>query len=265
MTSIAWLEGVSSEGTFPVSVGYCQHGSQPDQVGPRLKACSIAYTKNVDFMMSLFKSDSKVSDAFSQFESVGASASGGSGGCGDDEESADDQKDEDEDGDGDRQVAGERYPQRQVAKESPEMSLENVENVVVWRSRSRIWPWTRLHGHGQGHGFGRGNYYGVNHGVQFKNTSGYKKWQDTKKNEKDEDQKEKGVMANSCYRCGSFDQWAKHCRTPKHLVALYQEYIKNKENEVESKFVYHDRDDIPDDPKDQIDATYLDDDDFFTN
>nr|GEW46682.1 hypothetical protein [Tanacetum cinerariifolium] len=45
-----------------------------------------------------FKSDPKYSDAFSQFESVGAS---GSGRCGDDEESADDQEDEDEDGDGD--------------------------------------------------------------------------------------------------------------------------------------------------------------------
>nr|GFA02058.1 F-box domain, leucine-rich repeat domain, L domain-like protein [Tanacetum cinerariifolium] len=54
--------------------------------------------KKVDFMMSLFKSDSKYSDMFSQFESGGAS---GSGGCVDDEESADDQDDEDEDDDGD--------------------------------------------------------------------------------------------------------------------------------------------------------------------
>ncbi|GKA07437.1 hypothetical protein Tco_0686661 [Tanacetum coccineum] len=54
--------------------------------------------KKVNFMMSLFKSGSKYSDMFSQFESGGAS---GSGGCGDDEESADDQEDEDEDGDGD--------------------------------------------------------------------------------------------------------------------------------------------------------------------
>nr|GFB70570.1 F-box domain, leucine-rich repeat domain, L domain-like protein [Tanacetum cinerariifolium] len=49
-----------------------------------------------DFMMSLFKSDSKYSDMFSQFESGGAS---GSGGCGDDEEGADHQDDEDGDGD----------------------------------------------------------------------------------------------------------------------------------------------------------------------
>nr|GFA41482.1 F-box domain, leucine-rich repeat domain, L domain-like protein [Tanacetum cinerariifolium] len=54
--------------------------------------------KKVDLMMSIFKSDSKYSDMFSQFESGGAS---GSGGCGDEEEGADHQDDEDEDGDGD--------------------------------------------------------------------------------------------------------------------------------------------------------------------
>nr|GFA24132.1 F-box domain, leucine-rich repeat domain, L domain-like protein [Tanacetum cinerariifolium] len=54
--------------------------------------------KKVDFMMSIFKSDSKYSDMFSQFESDGAS---GSGGCGDEEEGADYQDEEDEDGDGD--------------------------------------------------------------------------------------------------------------------------------------------------------------------
>nr|GFD42578.1 F-box domain, leucine-rich repeat domain, L domain-like protein [Tanacetum cinerariifolium] len=54
--------------------------------------------KKVDFMMSLFKSDSKYSDMFSQFESGGTS---GSGGCGDEEEGADHLDDEDEDGDDD--------------------------------------------------------------------------------------------------------------------------------------------------------------------
>ncbi|GJS06695.1 hypothetical protein Tco_0363491 [Tanacetum coccineum] len=39
--------------------------------------------RKVDFMMSLFRSDSKYSDMFKEFESGGAS---GSGGCGDDEE-----------------------------------------------------------------------------------------------------------------------------------------------------------------------------------
>ncbi|GJT32412.1 F-box domain containing protein [Tanacetum coccineum] len=44
-----WLEGVSSEGTFSVLVGYCQHGPQPAQVRPRLKARSTAYTKSGEF------------------------------------------------------------------------------------------------------------------------------------------------------------------------------------------------------------------------
>nr|GEZ46219.1 F-box domain, leucine-rich repeat domain, L domain-like protein [Tanacetum cinerariifolium] len=57
--------------------------------------------KMMDFMMRLFKSNSKYSDAFLQFESACASGSDGSGRCEDDEESADDQEDEDEDGDGD--------------------------------------------------------------------------------------------------------------------------------------------------------------------
>nr|GEW72346.1 hypothetical protein [Tanacetum cinerariifolium] len=92
--------------------------------------------KKVDFMMSLFKSDSKYSDMFSHFESGGAS---GSGGCRDDEEGADHQ-DEDEDGDGDTyeqsQVARETYPQRQVAGESLELSLGKRPNVVVVDFRS---------------------------------------------------------------------------------------------------------------------------------
>nr|GEX37323.1 hypothetical protein [Tanacetum cinerariifolium] len=121
------------------------------------------------------------------------------------------------------------------------------------------------HGRGQGCGFGRGSYYGMNLDVQFKNTSGHKKWQDKEKNENDEDEQEKGVTANSCYLCGSSDHWAKHRRTPKHLVTLYQKYIKNRENGVESNFVYDDKDDIPDDPKHQTNETNLDDVEFLKN
>ncbi|GJW45203.1 F-box domain containing protein [Tanacetum coccineum] len=65
---------------------------------PTFESMLNSLHKKVDFIISLFKSDSKYSDMFSQFESSGAS---GSGGCRDDEESADAQEDEDEDGDGD--------------------------------------------------------------------------------------------------------------------------------------------------------------------
>ncbi|GKB28155.1 hypothetical protein Tco_0867556 [Tanacetum coccineum] len=49
--------------------------------------------RKVDFMMSLFISDSKYSDMFKEFESGGAS---GSGRCSDDEESGDDEDDDGE-------------------------------------------------------------------------------------------------------------------------------------------------------------------------
>ncbi|GKB59105.1 hypothetical protein Tco_0915291 [Tanacetum coccineum] len=66
--------------------------SRPSMPAPDKSLKSIH--KKVDFMMSLFRSDSKYSDMFKEFESGGAS---GSGGCCDDEESGDD-----EDGDGER-------------------------------------------------------------------------------------------------------------------------------------------------------------------
>ncbi|GJZ52876.1 reverse transcriptase domain-containing protein, partial [Tanacetum coccineum] len=47
--------------------------------------------RKVDFMMSLFRNNSKYSDMFNEFESGGAS---GSGGCGDVEESSDDEDDD---------------------------------------------------------------------------------------------------------------------------------------------------------------------------
>lgn len=50
--------------------------------------------RQIDFMMGLFRSDNKYSDLFSEFESGGAS---GSGGCGDDEEIEDDGEDADAD------------------------------------------------------------------------------------------------------------------------------------------------------------------------
>ncbi|GKB25598.1 hypothetical protein Tco_0864999 [Tanacetum coccineum] len=65
--------------------------SRPSMPAPDKSLKSIH--KKVDFMMSLFKSDSKYLDMFKEFESGDAS---GSGGCGDDKESGDD-----EDGDGD--------------------------------------------------------------------------------------------------------------------------------------------------------------------
>ncbi|GKC67001.1 F-box domain containing protein, partial [Tanacetum coccineum] len=143
--------------------------SRPSMSAPVDKSLKSMHRK-VDFMMSLFRSDNKYADMFKEFESGGAS---GSGGCGDDEESGDD---EDDDGEscgesiqvchrgtncltekrvgptsslgiiaGDcipdeyspatipqRHVAGDRFPQRHVAGENPEMLLGKTPIVVVF-------------------------------------------------------------------------------------------------------------------------------------
>nr|GEZ80042.1 hypothetical protein [Tanacetum cinerariifolium] len=88
---------VYTEGTLSVWVGYCRHGPASPST-PVHDSTLNSLHKKVDFMMSIFKSNSKYSDMFSQFESDGAS---GSGGCEDEEEGADHQDDEDEDGDDD--------------------------------------------------------------------------------------------------------------------------------------------------------------------
>ncbi|GJT94796.1 F-box domain containing protein [Tanacetum coccineum] len=59
--------------------------------------------RKVDFMMSIFRSDSRYSDMFREFESGGAS---GSGGRGDDEEGGNDEDGEDEDDDGESFPSG---------------------------------------------------------------------------------------------------------------------------------------------------------------
>jgi hypothetical protein len=42
---------------------------------------------------------------------------------------------------------------------------------------------------------------------------------------------------SSCYRCGMTNQWSRTCRTPKHLVELYQPSIKKKGKEMETNFI----------------------------
>ena len=41
---------------------------------------------------------------------------------------------------------------------------------------------------------------------------------------------------NNCHRCGMKRNWARTCRTPKHLVDLNQASIKDKGKEIEMNF-----------------------------
>jgi hypothetical protein len=42
---------------------------------------------------------------------------------------------------------------------------------------------------------------------------------------------------NSCYRCDMINHSSHTCRTPKHLVELYQTSIKKKGKKVETNFI----------------------------
>ena len=52
-----------------------------------------------------------------------------------------------------------------------------------------------------------------------------------------------------CYRCGIKGHWLRTCRTPKHLVDLYQASLKEKEKGVKVNLTELG------DPKDYLDAS----------
>ncbi|XP_023638038.1 uncharacterized protein LOC111830436 [Capsella rubella] len=81
---------------------------------------------------------------------------------------------------------------------------------------------------GRGRGRGRRHEYGRGRGVSFKNSS--KKWTGNKQEK----------SPSVCHRCGGDDHWAKRCRTPKHLVDLYQQSLKQKGKKVEANLVFED-------------------------
>ena len=46
-------------------------------------------------------------------------------------------------------------------------------------------------------------------------------------NKRKKDNAKSSKNDNKCHRCGDFSHFAKNCRTPKHLVALYQKSFKS--------------------------------------
>jgi len=79
----------------------------------------------------------------------------------------------------------------------------------------------------------------------------------------DASKKKDETTPNACYRCGGKDHWARTCRTPKHLVELYQQSLKGKGKGIETNFIYEmDNVDIPEGYNDLNDTTHMDVSDF---
>ena len=78
-------------------------------------------------------------------------------------------------------------------------------------------------------------------------------------------------MENLCYRCGGKGHWSRTCRTPKHLVELYQQSLKDKGKKIETNFVSEDgKDETNRDSRNDdfnygcVGTTHLDVTDFFS-
>ncbi|GKD97841.1 hypothetical protein Tco_1381738, partial [Tanacetum coccineum] len=131
-------------GVGPVMPGYVR--SRLSYTAP------VDRSRDVDFMMSLMRSDNRFADAFARYDSGGASGSGGSRAR--DREDGDDTGGEDGGDDTNfgfgtscggerfaieltpstfpqRHFAGDRFPQRHVAGERVRMLLGKASNVVV--------------------------------------------------------------------------------------------------------------------------------------
>ncbi|KAL0347964.1 UNVERIFIED_CONTAM: hypothetical protein Sangu_1024200 [Sesamum angustifolium] len=85
---------------------------------------------------------------------------------------------------------------------------------------------------GYGRGRGRGRGY---HGDNSKNIDFHQKWKNgEEKPEKENSGQTSKHVETSCYRYGGKDYWSHTCRTPKHLIDLYQESLKNKNKKIET-------------------------------
>ncbi|XP_074304379.1 uncharacterized protein LOC141639092 [Silene latifolia] len=129
-------------------------------------------------------------------------------------------------------------------------------------NKSNANSYTRNGGRGQCRGRGRGRgigKYGKGRGGSFNKTHSHQKW-DRKDGKSEKDKNEN--MTNICHRCGGKGHWTRLCRTPNHLVDLYQLSLKQKGKNVETNLLFEDVD--GDFDFDFGGATHLEVDDFLT-
>ncbi|XP_015054946.1 uncharacterized protein LOC107001393 [Solanum pennellii] len=97
---------------------------------------------------------------------------------------------------------------------------------------------------GRGRNFNHGDRLALNNNLQH---------QQCKKNNEKHDVVQKKNSDNKCYRCGGKGHWSRTCRTPRHLVELYQASLKEVKYNAEANFI----------TKDTVEPMRLDVADFF--
>lgn len=157
-----------------------------------------------------------------------------------------------------------------VAEQNNELLLKNHQSrptgsaafpeVNATSSRGRGRGRGRGHSRGRGCGCGRnnysqrGSYNNYSGGRHNKTTSYHQKWStNVAKQEREKNQRPE-QYEDICFSCGMKGHWSRTCRTPDHLVKLYQASIKKKGKKVETNFIDH---------NDPVDITHLDVSDFF--
>jgi hypothetical protein len=111
----------------------------------------------------------------------------------------------------------------------------------------------------KGRGRGRSNFRGRGRG-RGRNNVWRRDGQYNKTKENNVVKNEKGKHPEDvCYRCGMENHWSRTCRTPKHLVELYQASLKKKGKNVEINLTENE-------PENECHIdTHLDVSDFFQN
>jgi len=134
-----------------------------------------------------------------------------------------------------------------VAEQNNELLMKNYQSRPTGSTPFPEANGTSFHGNkgNRGHGRGRKNYKGQEertHNSYKRNVSYHQKWNhiEVKQNEnKGLQNKPTKNYEDKCYRCGMKGHWSCTCRTPKHLVDLYQASIKKKEKWIEMNFANH--------------------------
>ena len=104
-------------------------------------------------------------------------------------------------------------------------------NVVFSNNNDR----GRGYGCGRGRGLGK---WGSNYTFFDNNHSNFKKTINEDNKGNTPQNKKLKCGENQCFCCGTNGHWTRTCRTPNHLVNLYQVSLKEKRKNVEVNFAY---------------------------